>query len=105
MQRRKTKVFNAPAAKALSFDATDKAIKRVIAPYVKVVRRSGKEAPSEREYQKFNFYVQNKPSVLLQDLSAFLLDNVDLVTLLHETGDVLKSTTRAYGKYNKSIYI
>lgn len=99
MQRRKTKVFNNPTPKALSFDATDKAIKRVIAPYVKVVRRSGREAPSEREYQKFNFYVQNKPSVLLQDLSSFLLDNVDLVTLLHETGDVLKLTTKASGRY------
>ncbi|KAJ8921660.1 hypothetical protein NQ315_010569 [Exocentrus adspersus] len=99
MQRRKTKLFNAPVANALSLDTTDKATRRVIAPYVKVIRRSGKEThlEKEQEYQKFNFYVQNKPSVLIQDLSSFLLDNVDLISLLHETGDVLKCTTKAHG--------
>ncbi|KAJ8934359.1 hypothetical protein NQ314_013400 [Rhamnusium bicolor] len=97
MQRRRTKLFNSPESQ-MPVDTTDKATKRVIAPYVKIVRKSDKtHLEKEGEHEKFNFYIQNKPSVLLHDLTSFLSDSVDLVTLLHETADVLKTTTKAYG--------
>lgn len=82
----------------INLDTTDKATRRVIAPYVKVVRKSEKgHLDKTAEHQKFNFYIQNKPSVLLHDLTSFLSDSVDLALLLHETAEVLKSTTRANG--------
>nr|XP_023015593.1 cAMP and cAMP-inhibited cGMP 3',5'-cyclic phosphodiesterase 10A-like [Leptinotarsa decemlineata] len=99
MQRRRTKLFtNTPIYDPVAIDTSDKATRRVIAPYVKIVRKSEKaHLEKEQEHQKFNFYIQNKPSVLLHDLTSFLSDSVDLVLLLHETSDVLKSTTKANG--------
>lgn len=98
MQRRRTKLFNNPVLDPVPIDTTDKATRRVIAPYVKIVRKSEKtHLVKEKEYQRFNFYIQNKPSVLLNDLTSFLSDTVDLVLLLHETADVLKLTTKATG--------
>ncbi|CAH1173827.1 unnamed protein product [Phaedon cochleariae] len=100
MQRRKTKLFtNYPVYNTTAaIDTSDKATRRVIAPYVKIVRKSEKaHLEKEQEHQKFNFYIQNKPSVLLHDLTSFLSDSVDLVLLLHETAEVMKSTTKATG--------
>lgn len=102
MQRKRTKLLSGNISSSdAPIDTLDKATKRVIAPYVKVIRKSergrrGKEQVVQ-EPVKFNFYVQNKPSVLLEDLSSFLSDSVDLVILLHETSEVLKSTTKANG--------
>lgn len=45
----------------------------------------------------FSFYLQKTPSVLLRELSSFLTDSVDLPSLLHETCDVLKNVTKAFG--------
>ncbi|KAJ8978479.1 hypothetical protein NQ317_018732 [Molorchus minor] len=98
MQRRKTKVLNNPASNLL-LDTTDKATKRVLAPYVKIIKndKALPQVSKEEEHLQFNYTVQNKPSFLFHDLTSFLLDSVDLGTLLHETADVLKSTTKAYG--------
>ncbi|KAG5883185.1 hypothetical protein JTB14_018201 [Gonioctena quinquepunctata] len=100
MQRRRTRLFANQAVDPIEIDTSDKATRRVIAPYVKIVRKSEKvQLEKEPEHQKFNFYIQNKPSVLLHDLTSFLSDSVDLVMLLHETAEVLKSTTKAHGKF------
>lgn len=83
----------------MALDTKDKATRRVIAPYVKIVRKSkGALEKSKEESQKFSFYLQNKPSVLMQDLSSFLSDSVDLASVLQETADVLKVVTKANGK-------
>jgi cAMP and cAMP-inhibited cGMP 3',5'-cyclic phosphodiesterase 10 len=75
---------------------SDKATKRVIAPFVRIVRKGQK--PHEVEESKhFTFYLQKKPSVLIRDLSSFLSDSVDLPSLLHETAEVLKNVTKAAG--------
>ncbi|CAG9858267.1 unnamed protein product [Phyllotreta striolata] len=100
MQRRTTKLFSNPELE-MKLDTTDKATRRVIAPYVKIVRK-GEKAPIEKElevqvYEKFNFYLQHKPNALLLDLSTFLSDSVDLMLLLHETAEVLRVTTKATG--------
>ncbi|KAG5883187.1 hypothetical protein JTB14_018203 [Gonioctena quinquepunctata] len=96
MQRRKTKLSANQAVDPVEIDTSDKTTRR--APYVKVERKSGKvQLEKEPDQQKFNFYIQNKPSVLLHDLTSFLSDSVDLDMLLHETAEVLKSTTKAHG--------
>ncbi|XP_048521448.1 cAMP and cAMP-inhibited cGMP 3',5'-cyclic phosphodiesterase 10A [Dendroctonus ponderosae] len=82
----------------MALDTKDKATRRVIAPYVKIVRKSkGALEKSKEESQKFSFYLHNKPSVLMQDLSSFLSDSVDLASVLQETADVLKVVTKANG--------
>lgn len=86
----------------LSFSTSDRATKRVIAPYVRVVRRGQKigKVEKEEESKQFRFYLQKKPSVLMRNLSAFLSDSVDLPSVLHETAEVLKVVTKAKGKRN-----
>ncbi|CAH1373880.1 hypothetical protein MTP99_015245 [Tenebrio molitor] len=49
------------------------------------------------EDRLFSFFLQKTPSVLLRELSSFLTDSVDLPSLLHETCDVLKNVTKAFG--------
>lgn len=98
MQRRRTKLLDTTVLDNVAIDTSDKATRRVIAPYVRIVKKSAKtKLEKEKEYQKFNFYIQNKPALLLSDLTSFLSDGVDLVLLLHETADVLKQITRATG--------
>nr|CAH7748344.1 unnamed protein product [Callosobruchus chinensis] len=98
MQRKRTKIYQNPQYTPENIDTTDKATRRVIAPYVKIVRKSEKvHLEKEQQHQKFNFYIQNKPSVLLHDLTSFLSDSVDLSLLLQETAEVLKATTKANG--------
>ncbi|PSN33928.1 hypothetical protein C0J52_19328 [Blattella germanica] len=78
--------------------AMDKAAKRVLAPYLRTIRRSQKlaqEKPKEKE--EFSFYLHKKPITVLQALSEFLSDSVDLPSLLHETADVLKNVTNSTG--------
>lgn len=78
-----------------AFTAADQATKRVIAPYVSIVRK-GRKAPAvvkdDRGY--FSYYLQRKPSVLMRNLSQFLAD-INLPALLHETAEVLKIVTDA----------
>lgn len=81
----------------MTLDTTDKATRRVIAPYVKIVRKSKGALEKTKESQKFSYYLQNKPSVLLQDWSCFLSDSVDLASVLQETAVVLKTVTKASG--------
>lgn len=80
-----------------AFTSSDQATKRVIAPYVSIVRK-GKKAPAvvkdDRGY--FSYYLQRKPSVLMRNLSEFLTD-INLPALLHETAEVLKIVTNASG--------
>ncbi|KAL3277040.1 hypothetical protein HHI36_012401 [Cryptolaemus montrouzieri] len=83
-------------APRLTLTAPTKAARRVIAPYVKVIRKRYK-APIVPESKLFNKHLDRKPSVLLRDLTSFLSDNVDLPSLLHESSDVLKVTTNAHG--------
>lgn len=84
----------------LDFSTSDRATKRVIAPYVKIVRKGQMAAAvttKTEDNKLFNFYVQRKPSICMRDLSAFLSDSVDLPSVLNETAEVLKSATRALG--------
>lgn len=89
---------NLPLNEQMALDTKDKATRRVIAPYMKIVRKSkaGVDKAKE-ESQKFSFYLKNKPSVLMQDLSSFLSDSVDLAAVLQETAEVLKVVTKANG--------
>ncbi|XP_044258943.1 cAMP and cAMP-inhibited cGMP 3',5'-cyclic phosphodiesterase 10A-like [Tribolium madens] len=65
---------------------------RVIAPFVTVpIKKTHKEVEDEQ----FSFYLKKKPAVLLQDLSTFMSDSVDLPSLFHETADVLQKVTKA----------
>ncbi|XP_044756182.1 cAMP and cAMP-inhibited cGMP 3',5'-cyclic phosphodiesterase 10A-like [Coccinella septempunctata] len=88
-------------APRLTLTVPNKAARRVIAPYVKVIRKKYK-APAVPESKLFKKHLERKPSVLLRDLTSFLSDNVDLPSLLHESADVLKVTTHAHGV---SLYI
>ncbi|KAK9875164.1 hypothetical protein WA026_005955 [Henosepilachna vigintioctopunctata] len=83
-------------ATRLTLTAPTKAARRVIAPYVKVIRKRY-QAPTIPESKLFKKHLEKKPSVLLRDLTSFLSDTVDLPSLLHESSDVLKVTTRARG--------
>lgn len=88
-----------------AFTATDQATKRVIAPYVSVVKK-GRKSPAvvkdDRGY--FSYYLQRKPSVLMRNLSQFLAD-VNLPALLHETAEVLKVVTNATSKTNINLTV
>lgn len=88
-------------SKILSFSTSDHATKRVIAPYVRIMRKGQKDpkTPEQREEPEFSFFLQRKPSVLQRNLSAFLSDTVDLPDLMHESADVLKRTTKANGRF------
>lgn len=90
--------MNTPLNEQMALDTKDKVTRRVIAPYMKIVRKSkaGVDKMKE-ESQKFSFYLQNRPSVLMQDLSSFLSDSVDLASVLQETAEVLKVVTKANG--------
>lgn len=72
-------------------------LKRPLAPYVRVMRKSQKAAAANEHDRDYSFYLQKKPSTLLQELSAFLTDSVDLPSLLQETSEVLKNVTKASG--------
>ena len=97
-QTRKTKIGESYDLESLSMD---KATKRVLAPYLRTIRRSQKEAQGRpKEKEEFSYYLQKKPITVLQALSEFLSDSVDLPSLLHETADVLKSVTNSTGMNN-----
>lgn len=80
----------------VTFSTSDRATKRVIAPYVNIVRK-GLSAKQKEKRPSISLYIKKKPSVLLRKISQFLSDNVDLPSLLHETADVLRETTKAAG--------
>nr|CAD7201405.1 unnamed protein product [Timema douglasi] len=73
----------------------DEASRRVIAPYVKTFRRS--ELVPSPEKREFSYYLQKKPISLLQNVSAFISSMDDLISVLHETADVLKVVTDSSG--------
>lgn len=76
----------------------DRAVKRVIAPFVRIVRKGEKPSyEAETTSTQFSYYLQKKPSVLIRDLSSFLSDSVDLSSRIHESADVLKRITKAAG--------
>lgn len=86
----------------LDFSTSDRATKRVIAPYVRIIRKGQMAAAvttKAEDNKMFNFYVQRKPSLCMRDLSSYLSDNVDLQSVLNETAEVLKSVSKALGKY------
>ncbi|KAK7789545.1 hypothetical protein R5R35_010323 [Gryllus longicercus] len=74
----------------------DKAARRVLAPYVRTVRRRQKESEKKRD-KVFSVYLQKRPSELFRHLSEFLLESVDFSSLLYETADVLKVQTKSVG--------
>ncbi|KAL1487955.1 hypothetical protein ABEB36_015336 [Hypothenemus hampei] len=80
----------------MASDTKGTEVKRVTAPYVKIMRknRTKLDKPKE-ESHKFSFYLQNKPSVLMQDFSSFLSDSAELTSILQETVDVLKVVIKA----------
>lgn len=60
---------------------TDRATKRVIAPFVRIIRKGAPKVAAD-EGAQFSFYLRKKPSVLIRDLSSFMSDSVDLPSLL-----------------------
>lgn len=73
----------------------DKATKRVLAPFVRIVRKGVKAHAEVEESQRFSFYLEKKPSVLVNDLSLLLSDSFKLHELIHQSVDVLKLVTKA----------
>ncbi|KAI4456413.1 cyclic nucleotide phosphodiesterase [Holotrichia oblita] len=95
-KKRQTRFSTEPRRLSTGFEATQKACKRVIAPYVNIVRKGQKAGVKSREADhNFMFYLKRKPSVLSRSLREFLDDSVDLKTILHETSDTLKNVTHA----------
>lgn len=85
----------------LDFSTSDRATKRVIAPYVKIIRKGQMSAAVTTKLEEnkfFNFYVQRKPSLCMRDVTAFMSDSVDLPAVMNETAEVLKIVTKALGK-------
>lgn len=83
---------------SLALSATDKATRRVIAPYVNIVRGGRKATVKlEKDNKYFRFYLQKKPSAVMRNLTEFLDDTVDLPMLLHESSEALKCVTNAAG--------
>lgn len=81
---------------SMGYATTEKACKRVIAPYVNIVRRGHKAVVKKQEDDAhFMFYLQKKPSALVKHMQEFLGEDVDLQTIIHETADSLKEITRA----------
>ncbi|KAF5278629.1 hypothetical protein FQA39_LY00671 [Lamprigera yunnana] len=84
-------------SRRLSFSTSDPATKRVIAPYVRNVRKSRLQKIEKHEQSRqFRFYLQQKPSILVQNLST-LLSDVDLCDIIKDNADVLKSVCKAKG--------
>lgn len=78
---------------------SDPATKRVIAPYVSIIRKGWKAAPPQiRKVPSLTSLIGKKPSVLLKKFSQFLYDNVDLSVLLRDTANCMKSITKATGE-------
>lgn len=63
---------------------------KVIAPFVTAPKKV-----REKDDEQFSFYLRKKPEVLIQDLSSFMSDSVDLPSLFHETADVLNRVCKA----------
>lgn len=82
---------------AADLPINDRAVKRVIAPFVRIVRKGEKPIHEIETSAQFSYYLQKKPSVLIRDLSSFLSDSVELSSLIHESTDVLKRITKASG--------
>ncbi|XP_018324862.1 cAMP and cAMP-inhibited cGMP 3',5'-cyclic phosphodiesterase 10A-like [Agrilus planipennis] len=87
-------------ATKIDFSTSDKATKRVIAPFVKIFRKKRKAKAIEEEEDvdapKYVFPYK-RPSVLIHHMSGFLSENLDLSSLLHDTANVLKNAVRAKG--------
>ena len=86
-------------SKRVSFVVTPEAVKRVIAPYVNIVRydktnqtKSNIEIPIDTK----NFFLEKRPSDLVKDLTSFLTNRYD-VTVLNETAQVLRELTKSAG--------
>lgn len=76
--------------------AHTKSAKRVLAPYVNLMRR-GRRVTLRRGRDKFNFFLSKRSSVLMKNLTVFMANSNELPLLLHETTDVLKSLTNSLG--------
>ncbi|XP_022919275.1 cAMP and cAMP-inhibited cGMP 3',5'-cyclic phosphodiesterase 10A-like [Onthophagus taurus] len=74
----------------------DKATKRIIAPYVNIVRRGKRAALSEKD-RELEFFFEGKPSIIGRNINEFLDDTVDLPTVLLESVATLKSITKSAG--------
>lgn len=78
---------------------TDRATKRVIAPYVSIIRKGYKGHPSKsiKKVPSLTHLIGKKPSLLLRKISEFLSDYVDLTSLLRDTANCMKTVTDARG--------
>lgn len=77
----------------------DRATKRVIAPYVSIIRKGYKAAPPihVKTVSSLTHLIGRKPSLLRRKISEFLSDYVDLTSLLQDTANCMKSVTKAKG--------
>lgn len=83
---------------SMGFDASERAAKRVIAPFVNIMRKGRKAAvKKEADDAHFMFYLKKKPSVLTRHMTEFLDETVDLQTLIYETAETLRSITNSAG--------
>nr|XP_022910381.1 cAMP and cAMP-inhibited cGMP 3',5'-cyclic phosphodiesterase 10A-like [Onthophagus taurus] len=81
----------------LPFIPSDKASRRVIAPYVNIVRKSKKIAVKDDTNKYIKAFLQKKPSILVSTLKEFLEGIVELPILIHESIDALKIVTSSIG--------
>lgn len=77
---------------------SDRATKRVIAPYVSIIRKGVKPPPPAlKPIPSLTHLIGKKPSLLIRKISQFLLDTVDLTSLLNDTATCMKAFTKATG--------
>lgn len=80
----------------------DKALRRVLAPFLTRYRRAESTGDSEVKEEFRNVYMQVKPGEVLAKLDAFFTDSLELPTVLNETAEILKGATKSVGL---SVYL
>lgn len=77
----------------------DRAIRRVIAPHVSIIRKGWKPKARRLKESNVQIFLKTKSAFMVKTVSQFLLDKVELQTLVSDTAECLKTVTDARGKY------
>ncbi|CAH0549249.1 unnamed protein product [Brassicogethes aeneus] len=82
----------------VDIDATDKAVKRVIAPYLqRQPKKHGILKTQEKKSAITRYEIKYKAEELFGDRKAFLSDFIDLPSVMWQSADVLKLVTNSTG--------
>lgn len=88
---------------SLAHLSSDRAAMRVLAPYFKTIRREQKKLlelkkkKKEEEKKVMSLMLEKKLSDLSKTVSEYILDENELLEVLHGTADILKSITESEG--------